>query len=200
MAITEDLDLLEKTFRLLHIEWEKFFGGVEKKAPTELRTKMEALIRKYAYTEIRNNGDRFRYQGIVSRYNSFNELWNKRMRALEEGKPLGLVGLKAPPPVVPSSPAAEDTPAARAPAFQSAAGEFRVRNPERDAAAVRALYDRFLDARRGTGEAGSVKFESFQKLISQQAQRILSEKGAQAVDFRLETKDGKVSLKARPVK
>ena len=35
---------------------------------------------------------------------------------------------------------------------------------------------------------------------SQQASRILNEKGAKAVDFRLETKDGKVSLKARPVK
>ena len=45
-----------------------------------------------------------------------------------------------------------------------------------------------------------MKFESFQKLITQQATRILSEKGAQAVDFRLETKDGKVSLKAKPVR
>ena len=30
--------------------------------------------------------------------------------------------------------------------------------------------------------------------------RILTEKGGQAVDFRLETKDGKVSLKAKVVK
>jgi len=50
------------------------------------------------------------------------------------------------------------------------------------------------------GESGAVKFESFQKVISQQASRILNEKGAQAVDFRLETKDGKVSLKAKPVR
>ena len=45
-----------------------------------------------------------------------------------------------------------------------------------------------------------MKFESFQKLIAQQASRILTEKGGQAVDFRLETKDGKVSLKAKVVK
>jgi hypothetical protein len=57
-----------------------------------------------------------------------------------------------------------------------------------------------VEARRGTGETGAVKFESFQKLIAQQASRILAERGAKAVDFRLETKDGKVSLKARPVK
>ena len=75
-----------------------------------------------------------------------------------------------------------------------------MRHPEKDAAAVRDLYQQFLEARRTTGETGAVKFENFQKLITQQASRILTEKGAKAVDFRLETKDGKVSLKARPVK
>jgi hypothetical protein len=45
-----------------------------------------------------------------------------------------------------------------------------------------------------------VKFEGFRKLIAQQANRILSEKGGQAVSFRLETKDGKVSLKAKALK
>jgi hypothetical protein len=70
----------------------------------------------------------------------------------------------------------------------------------RDQATVRSLYDQFLEARRQTGEPGNVKFESFQKLIAQQAARILQDKGAAAVDFRLETKDGKVSLKAKPVK
>jgi hypothetical protein len=45
-----------------------------------------------------------------------------------------------------------------------------------------------------------VKYESFQKLIGQQASRILTDKGGRAVEFRLETKDGKVSLKAKVVK
>jgi hypothetical protein len=159
--INDDLDILERSFRQLQIEWEKFFGGVEKKPPTDLRARVEALIKKYAYAEIRNNGERFRYQTLSTRYATFNELWNKRMRAIEEGRPMGIHGVferkVAPPPVyAPPPPAA--------------------------------------------GEAAPVKFESFQKIISQQAARILTEKGAQAVDFRLETKDGKVSLKAKPVK
>jgi hypothetical protein len=65
---------------------------------------------------------------------------------------------------------------------------------------VRTLFDRFLEARKQAGESGAVKFESFQKIIAQQSARILNEKGASAVDFRLETKDGKVSLKAKPVR
>ena len=101
--INDDLDILERSFRQLQIEWEKFFGGVEKKPPTDLRARVEALIKKYAYAEIRNNGERFRYQTLSTRYATFNELWNKRMRAIEEGRPLGIHGIYerkvAPPPV-----------------------------------------------------------------------------------------------------
>jgi hypothetical protein len=197
VSVESDLDLLEKGIRQVQIEWEKFFGRVEKKPPMDLKARVEALIRKYAYAELRNNTERFRYQGLAARYNTFNELWQKRLRALEEGQPVGLHGAQLhhlpPPPPPPERP----SPAAARTAGGS--GEFRVKDPAADAGAVRALFDQFLQARQATGE-GAVKFESFQKIISQQASRILTEKGAQAVDFRLETKDGKVSLKAKPVK
>ncbi len=198
MPVMEDLDLLEKQIRQLQIEWEKFFGGVERKPPNDLRARVEALVRKYANAELRNNAERFRYQTLSSRYNTFNELWSKRLRALEEGRPMGLHGAQlhhVPPPAPPTvAPAAVERKAARE------AGEVRVKDPLGDAGAVRTLFDRFLAAREAAGETGAVKFESFQKIITQQASRILTEKGAQAVDFRLETKDGKVSLKARPVR
>ena len=78
--------------------------------------------------------------------------------------------------------------------------EIRVSDPARDAAAVRALYERFVEERRRAGEGQAPAFESFRDLIGKQTERIRAEKGALAVDFRLETKDGKVSLKARIVK
>jgi hypothetical protein len=196
VAIPEDLDQLETAIRQLQIEWEKFFSGVEKKPPMELKNRVEGLVRRYAYTEIRNNGDRFRYQSLSSRYHSFAELWAKRLRAVEEGRPAGLHGTRVPH----APPPPEPPPVAGAARAAAGGGEYRVRHPEQDAAAVRDLYQQFVEARKSAGEAGAVKFESFQKLIAQQASRILSEKGAKAVDFRLETKDGKVSLKARPVK
>jgi hypothetical protein len=196
VAAEDDFDILERMIRQVQIEWEKFFGGVEKKPPMETKARVEALIRKYAYAEIRNNTERFRYQTLSARYATFNELWNKRLRAIEEGRPVGLHGVHerhaAPPPVFTPAP-----PTARA---ARPSGEVRVKDPGRDAEAVRTLFDRFVEARKAAGDSGPVKFESFQKVIAQQATRILNEKGAQAVDFRLETKDGKVSLKAKPVK
>jgi hypothetical protein len=198
VAINDDLDVLEKALRQLQIEWEKFFGGAERKPPTELKGRVEGLIRRYAYAEIRNNTERFRYQTLASRYNTFSELWTKRLRAMEEGRPMahGPRGAVMPPPMAaPPPPRAPASAASGAPA-----GEFRIRAPEQEKEAVRDLFDRYVAARREAGEPGAVKFESFEKIIAQQASRILVEKGGQAVDFRLETKDGKVSLKARPVK
>ena len=198
MAIEQDLNQLEVMLRQLQIEWEKFFGRVEKKPPHELKAKVEGIIRRYAYEEMRNNNERFRYQSMAARYASFSELWNKRLRAFEEGRTVGVHG-HLPPPTAPApSPAAAGP--ARAAASGAGAGEIRVRNPDKDESAVRALYDQFLQARQQAGEKGTVKYDSFQKLIGQQATRILSDKGGQAVEFRLETKDGKVSLKAKVVK
>src|SRR5262245_4331122 len=147
---------------------------------------------------MRNNTERFRYQSFASKYNTLNELWSKKLRAMEEGRQVGVHGLKAdalPPPPPPRAVQAEP----KRPAG-GGSGEFRVAHAERDVDAVRSLFDRFVEARKQAGESAAVKFENFQKLISQQATKILAEKGAKAVDFRLETKDGKVSLKAKPVK
>jgi len=195
-SFAEDLEVLERSIRLLQIEWEKFFGGVEKKPPVDLRTRVENMLRKYDVGEIRNNTDRFRLMNLTARYNTFNELWSKRLRAIEEGRPVGLHGRAALQAM-----AAAPPPPERAPVSQPRpSAEVRVASPEGDQAAVQTLFKRFVEARMEVGELGSVKFESFQKLIAQQANRILTEKGASAVDFRLETKDGKVSLKAKPVR
>jgi len=201
-SINEDLDFLEKSIRQLQIEWEKFFAGMEKKPPTDLKAKLEIVVRRYAGTEMRNNTERFRYQNLTARYNTFNELWQKRLRALEEGRVMGMHGARAAAPShMPPPP--EPTPAARAAARAArppAADGFRIENPQGDTVQVRALYRQFVDERKKVGETAAVSYDNFERLISQQATKILTEKGAAAVDFRIENKDGKVSLKAKPVK
>lgn len=203
MPLAEDIEAIEKSIRRLQIEWDKFFSGLERKPPTDLKMRVEALLRQHANSEIRNNTERFRYQSLTAKYNTLSELWTKRLRAKEEGRIFGVHGLKAdilpppPPPPPVEAPRVAPPPAAAARAQET---EIRVKNPERDAAAVQALYQRFLAERQKSGETAPVKYESFQKLIGQQTQRLISEKGGQAVDFRLETKDGRVSLKAKVVK
>jgi hypothetical protein len=196
MPLSEDLDQLNTSIRQLQTKWEMFFSGIERKPPSELQRKIEGVIRQYAFQEIRNNTERFRYQSLTARYNTFNELWQKRLRAREEGKAFGVHGLKAdvlPPP----APEREHV----VPAGGGGTGrEFRVASPEGDDAAVRALYDRYVEERERLGEGGAPPYESFRQLIGQQTTKILGDKGAKAVDFRLDSSHGKVSLKARIVK
>jgi hypothetical protein len=198
MALQDDLDRLEVMIRQLQVRWDLFFNGQEKKPPSDLQTQVETLVRRYANAEIRNNGERFRYQSLTARYTTFNELWQKKLRAREEGKAFGVHGLRAerlPPPPPPPPP-----PSPRAAVGGAATGEVRVVDPTRDAAAVKELYERFVAEKRRAGEKTAPAYESFRELIGKQTERIRAEKGAAAVDFRLETKDGRVSLKARIVK
>ena len=198
MALAEDLDKLDTTIRQLQAKWDLFFNGQERKPPTDLQGQVEALIKRYANSEIRNNGERFRYQSLSARYTTFNELWQKRLRAREEGKAFGVHGLRAEQLPPPKAAAPPSTP--RSPRPEPAPGEIRVADASRDADAVQQLYNRFVEERIRAGEAHAPHFENFRDLIRQQTERIRAEKGAQAVDFRLETRDGKVSLKARIVK
>ncbi len=194
MALQDDFDRIDVLMRQLQVKWEMFFNGQEKKPPNELQTQLDTLIKRLNNTEIRNNGDRFRFQGMSARFTTFNELWQKKLRAREEGRLFGMHGLKA------EKIAEQRVPAAAVGRPPEVPREFRVSDPARDAAAVRALYERYVEERQKTGEAGAPAFAAFQALIGKQAQKILADKGASAVDFRLERKDGKVSLKAKVVK
>jgi len=191
MPLADDLDQLNSSIRELQVKWDMYFSGVDKLPPVQHQARVEKLIRQYAFSEIPNSTERFRYQTLTARFNTFNELWQKRLRAREEGKAFGVHGLKA--DAVPS-PAPPGSPGAPRPS-----GEYRVGDMARDDGAVRALYEQFVEARQRTGE-GAPAFDSFRELIGRQTAKILETKGEGAVQFRLDTKDGRVALKAKVVK
>ena len=193
-SLQEDFDRIDVMLRQLQVKWDLFFNGAEKKPPSELQTQVETLIKRLNNSEIRNNGDRFRFQGLSARYTTFNELWQKRLRAREEGRAFGRHGIRAED----SAPVRPHAPPERVESPDKPR-EYRVADAARDGAAVRALYDQFVEERRRLGE-GAPGFETFPAQIGKQAQTIRSELGARAVAFRLETRDGKVALKAKVVK
>jgi hypothetical protein len=199
MIKADDLDQLEHDIRKLQIEWEKYFAGLETRTPNVLQGKVERTIREWLRGEERNSTLRYRSQSLTARFNSLNQLWQKRLRALEEGRPLGVHrgGLLRPGMTPPPDPPPPPEPAA---ARHEPAPPVRVADVGQDREQVRALFDSFVEARRQAGENAVVRFESFEKLIAKQAGRMRTDKGARAVDFRLETRGGKVSLKAKPVK
>lgn len=204
-ALEEDLEKIDEGIFKLQKEWERFFSGQERKAPFEAKQRLDRLVRRYVGVEIRNNVERFRFQSLTAKYNTLSDMWNRKLRAIEEGRPLTSVQLKH------VREAALETPPAAVPVVQSAPGsksvltpapgrsEVRLSTLREDDQGVRTLYEQFRAARASVGES-EVKFESFRKLIAQQRSRLLEEKDAVAVDFRVALQDGKVALKAKPVR
>lgn len=203
-AIEEDLSKIEEGIFKLQKDWERFFSGQERKAPFEAKQRLDRLVRRYVGTEIRNNVERFRYQTLTAKYNTLSDMWNRKLRAIEEGKPMSSSQLKLLREVGGEG-------AANVSVLQSADGSRSIETPgprraevrlstlRDDDQGVRDLYEQFRTARASVGES-EVRFESFRKLITQQRARLLEEKDAVAVDFRISLQDGKVALKAKPVR
>src|SRR3954466_14371125 len=64
-----------------------FFPGRLPKPPWETRSRVDAMIKKLDSSYIKNYGDRFRFTTLQTRYTKFIELWDRGMRAREEGRP-----------------------------------------------------------------------------------------------------------------
>ena len=176
-GLGETLDQLSREVRKLQIDFERFFNGGIPVPPEELRTRIQMQIR-----QLRNLNltalDSFRLGDLEARFNSYNELFNRRLRDREEGRH-PQAAHQAPPPT-------------------------RRHDPEKgilvgdrvDPEAAEALYCRLASA---PGDSPKFDLDSFQTYLVKQAAAIRAKTGCSEVQFRLAVEDGKTKLKARPV-
>src|SRR5262245_16460862 len=83
-----------------------YFAGRLPKPPYETRGRVEALVKQYDRAYIQNYGDRFRFQTLQSRFTKLVDLWDRGLRAREEGRsgPFAAKHREAPPSPSPASP------------------------------------------------------------------------------------------------
>lgn len=69
----------------LHNEYNKYFGGAEKKPPIKLREELgkQAERLKAIMRQSTNLGTTMRVQNAVNKYNSYIAMWDKRMEKFE---------------------------------------------------------------------------------------------------------------------
>lgn len=181
-----DLQRLESELKRLEAEYNMFFAGRLPRPPWETRSRVEALVKQYDRAHIRNTGDRFRFETLQARFAAFVELWDRGLRARDEGGP----GPK--PPVERNIPAAER---------QTTSQVLRVasfRDPVREMDKLQELYNSVAEARRQSGEE-QVPFHRFAELVKGQVKK-LNAGGRGEVAFRVSVKDGKVSFTAKTIK
>ncbi|HKH43143.1 MAG TPA: MXAN_5187 C-terminal domain-containing protein [Thermoanaerobaculia bacterium] len=177
-ALGDTLDQLSREIRQLQIEYEKFFNGALPTPPEELRSRIQAQIRNLRNLKITSTMDNYRLGDVEARFNSYNELFNRRLREREEGRRPGLIHA-APPERRRYDPREGIT----------FGGRF---DPE----AVEALYQG-LAARPGDGP--KFDLDSFEKYLARQVAALREKTGCDQVQFRLAEEEGKLKLKARPV-
>jgi hypothetical protein len=184
--IERELRMLEAELKRLEAEYNMFFAGRLPRPPWETRSRVEGIVKRLDRTPLTNYGDRFRFSTLQSRYVTFIELWDRGLRAREEGRSGPFAHTRSTPAATTSAP--EDR----------TVHVTTFRDPGREIEKVRDLYDHLADARRVAGQE-NVPFHKFVELVSSQVAQ-LKEKGTSEVAFRVAMKDGKVSFTARPMK
>ena len=64
-----------------------FFSGRLPRPPLETRNRVEAMVKRWDRGHIETAADRFRFQNLQARFQKFVELWDRGLRAREEGRP-----------------------------------------------------------------------------------------------------------------
>ena len=183
--VERDLQKLETGLKNLEAQYNMYFAGRLPKPPWETRSAVEALVKRYDRGFIQNYADRFRFQTLQSRFATLLELWDKGLRAREEGRP----GPFAHPQSKKDEPKRPQNRILHVTAFS---------DPMHEQDKLHDLYESLAEARHEVGME-PVPFHKFADLVKNQVKK-LNEDGDAEVAFRVAIKDGKVSLTARAMR
>jgi hypothetical protein len=192
----EELDKLEEDIRRLKNKYDQFFTGITKVPPSFERQRVEVFIHELNKQRMRDNTRRFRFNTIISRYNQFREMWGRKMREREEG-PLDFrrrqkaMGAPSSRPVTPEPERPRVTSAQADPYVKVAPGT----NGEE----ISRLYTAIEQENLKMGKLTNVTLEQVAAMVQKQSEIVRSKYNVNTVAFRVETVDGKVKLKAKPL-
>lgn len=186
MDFESAIDDMERDLRRLKIEFEQFFNGALKTPPDQSRGRLVTRLAETRSHYIKSPALRFRLTNFEASFNQLNVFWNRRLRAFEEG--LTISGAPVRLPVEKSrrrSGRAAERPATGIEISQGASD-----------AAVRTLYDEFS---RHMDPGRTTDYDNFRSFVMRQVSNIRQSTGCEKVSFRIDSQDGKLKLKAKPV-
>jgi hypothetical protein len=189
--IQKDLQTLTVGLKQLEAEYNQFFAGRLPRPPWETRKRIEALVKKWDRGYIQSAADRFQFETLQRRFQTFVDLWDRGLRAREEGRP-GPFAM--PPPKEVRHPKTEPEPEQD----RKIVHVTSFQDPMREMDKLHTLYDSLMAARRGTGD-DAVPFHRFAALVKDQVSKA-REDGADEVAFRVTMVEGKVNFTVRPKK
>jgi hypothetical protein len=219
---------MERKLDRLRGLYESFFMGIERAPPNVARREMNRFILEMQQEPIGNSSLRFRFQSMIQRWVLMTAYWNRTLREIESGtfrrdiaraqrhladKGRALTEQEA---------IAIGIPATRAKAFaerqlrlEALRNRGRASSPSLpavprpapeaiggvDDAAIEAVYRRYTEAHRQAQDPRpALTLDKIRERLRVQIPKVLVEKNCRRVTLDVAVEDGKVRLKAWPVK
>jgi len=184
-AVDRELQGLGADLRKLEAEYTMYFAGRLPRPPFEARARFDQALKRLERLPEGTSVQRFQFAALQARYSSFADLWDRGVRAREEGRPTPFT-----------------RPGQSSASLDAADGGTIVHttslaDPVKQLDKLRDLYDALMDARRAAGH-DAVPFHRFADLVKRQVSDLQQRHRAAEVSFRVVVEDGKVSFKARP--
>ncbi|MEO8215786.1 MAG: MXAN_5187 C-terminal domain-containing protein [Acidobacteriota bacterium] len=189
----EKLELFEESLRKLKIQYDMFFTGARRVPPSFERGRLESLVHEMSRVKLRELSLRFRFNTLTARFNQYRELWSRRSREAEEG-PLDyrkrVVALESPVSEIKNT---------RAPVTSPAADSYVSVTGKADQEAIVQLHGLISEARKDAG-AAALSIDQVSEMVRVQAEKLRNRYGVEEIAFRVQIVEGKVKLKARPIR
>lgn len=191
----DELDKLEEDIRKLKNKYDQFFAGIQKFPPMHERRLLEVYIYELGKLKMRDNGRRFRYSQLLTRYNQLRELWGRKMREREEG-PLDFRRRSAllNEPIAPVAPA--PTPSR---VTSSKLDPYVKVAPGTNGEEIKRLYGDIEKEHLKLGRLPNITIEQLKSMVQKQSELVRQKYHVDVVAFRVDVVDGKVKLKAKPI-
>ena len=181
-TVEEQLARLEEDIRRLKVEFDIYFNGAAKRPPYDTKGRVETLIKRLADERTLSFAQRYHYNSLAARYNSFMQLWRRTMQEREEGR----------------GPSRRPEPQQEP---ESAPATFVCSDPRGDVRTVRGLYDALVEARRRCGEpTEDLSFARFHRMVAEKSEALKERAGCERVHFSVAVRDGRVQFKAKAEK
>ena len=173
MGVHEDILMLELKLQKLKVAFDQYFAGIIKIPPFKLQEEVKRFIRKYSGIEINNTALSFKYKSLVGRYTSYDNLWKRYMRQIDDGT------------------------FKRGSGFAPAA----TKKEKGDETQAEKIFKDYISAKTSLKEkTDGIKVTTIENIIKKQTEAIKSKYKCSSVDYRVVTENGKAKIKAVPKK
>ncbi len=181
-AIQAELDSFEDKIKKLKISYEQYFCNLIPLPPDKEHKELDLLSKRLLRLPFRNVQSNFRLTNLVHRFQTLNTHWERVLKQKEEGTYIG-DRFRA---------------RAREETIERERHRQKIKGTSEDS--IRLLFESYKNALDSSGlNSDNLEFHTFKQDIQTKQELLKKTTGSDCINFRIETADGKVSIKARKI-